>query len=52
VAAATGTGEQFIRHSIAAKVTWLMEDRTLPIDQAIRYCLDDILEPGDGRLIP
>ena len=47
----TGTGEQFIRHSIAARVAWLMEDRKLPIDQAVQHCLDKILDPGDGGLI-
>jgi beta-aspartyl-peptidase (threonine type) len=48
---ATGKGEEFIRHSIAAKVAWLMQERQLSVDEAVRYCLDDILQPGDGGMI-
>jgi beta-aspartyl-peptidase (threonine type) len=47
----TGTGEQFIRHSIATRVAMLMEERKLSVDQAARICIDDILQPGDGGLI-
>jgi beta-aspartyl-peptidase (threonine type) len=47
----TGTGEQFIRHSIAARVGLLMEERKLGVDDAVRICLDEILQPGDGGLI-
>lgn len=47
----TGTGEQFIRHSIASRVAWLMEDRKLAVDDAVRCCLNEILQPGDGGLI-
>ena len=48
---ATGRGEEYIRHSIAAQVAWLMEERQLTVDAAVRYCLSDILQPGDGGLI-
>jgi beta-aspartyl-peptidase (threonine type) len=47
----TGTGEQFIRHSIAARVAMLMEERKLSVDDAVRVCLNEILKPGDGGLI-
>ncbi|MEX2309035.1 MAG: isoaspartyl peptidase/L-asparaginase [Pirellulales bacterium] len=48
---ATGRGEQYIRHSIAAKVAWLMAERRLTVDEAVRHCLDEILKPGDGGMI-
>jgi beta-aspartyl-peptidase (threonine type) len=48
---ATGRGEEYIRHSIAAKVAWLMDERQLTVDAAVRYCLNDILQPGDGGMI-
>lgn len=47
----TGTGEQFIRYSIATRVAWLMEERKLSVDDAARYCLNEVLQPGDGGLI-
>ncbi len=47
----TGIGEQFIRYSIAARVGWLMKDRGLTVDQAVRHCLEDILQPDDGGVI-
>jgi beta-aspartyl-peptidase (threonine type) len=48
---ATGKGEEFIRHSVAAKVAWLMDERKLNVDEAVRYSLDEILPPGSGGLI-
>jgi L-asparaginase / beta-aspartyl-peptidase len=47
----TGIGEQFIRHSISARVTWLVADRELPLDEAVSHCLNKVLEPGDGGII-
>jgi beta-aspartyl-peptidase (threonine type) len=48
---ATGKGEEFIRHSVAAKVAWLMDERRSTVDEAVRHCLHEILQPGDGGLI-
>jgi L-asparaginase / beta-aspartyl-peptidase len=47
----TGIGEQYIRHSIAAKVAWLRAERKISIDEAVRHCLREILQPGDGGII-
>jgi L-asparaginase / beta-aspartyl-peptidase len=47
----TGKGEEFIRHSIAAKVAWLIEDRGRGVDDAVRHCMEEILKPGDGGII-
>jgi beta-aspartyl-peptidase (threonine type) len=47
----TGSGEQFIRHTIAARVARLMGERKLPVDQAVEHCLAEILRPGDGGMI-
>jgi beta-aspartyl-peptidase (threonine type) len=47
----TGIGEQFIRHSISAKVAWLVADRELPLDAAVGHCLHKVLQPGDGGII-
>jgi beta-aspartyl-peptidase (threonine type) len=48
---ATGIGEEFIRHSIAARVSWLVQERRLSVDEAVRHCLTAILQPGDGGMI-
>jgi L-asparaginase / beta-aspartyl-peptidase len=47
----TGQGEEFIRHSIAARVAWLQIERHLTVEEAVHYCLHDILQPGDGGII-
>jgi beta-aspartyl-peptidase (threonine type) len=47
----TGIGEQFIRHAISAKVAWLVAERELPLDEAVRHCLHKVLQPGDGGII-
>ena len=47
----TGIGEQFIRHSVSAKVAWLVADRELSLDDAVRHCLQEVLQPGDGGII-
>ena len=46
----TGKGEEFIRHSIAARVGWLVESG-LTLDEAVHACLTKALKPGDGGLI-
>jgi beta-aspartyl-peptidase (threonine type) len=47
----TGIGEQFIRHSISAKVAWLVAEREMSLDDAMRHCLHEVLQPGDGGII-
>ena len=47
----TGKGEEFIRHSVAAQVAWLMEQGQLSVDEAVRQCLNEVLQPGDGGII-
>ncbi len=47
----TGKGEQFIRHSIAARMSWLVEDGTRTLDEAATHCLDEVLNPGEGGII-
>ncbi|QEG23677.1 isoaspartyl peptidase/L-asparaginase family protein [Mariniblastus fucicola] len=47
----TGIGEQYIRHSIAARVAMLMEIGNLEIDSALEHCLTKVLDPEDGGLI-
>jgi len=47
----TGKGEQYIRHSIAARVAMLMDERGLNVDESVSHCLNEILEPGDGGII-
>jgi beta-aspartyl-peptidase (threonine type) len=47
----TGIGEQYIRHSISAKVAWLVAEREMPLDDAVRHCLREVLQPGDGGII-
>jgi len=47
----TGKGEEFIRHSIAARVALLMEERKVPVDEAVRICVSDVLKPGEGGII-
>jgi beta-aspartyl-peptidase (threonine type) len=50
-ASGTGIGEQFIRHSISAKVAWLVAERQLSLEDAVRHCLHEVLQPGDGGII-
>ncbi len=47
----TGKGEEFIRHSIAARVGLLMEERKVPLAEAVRICVNDVLRPGEGGVI-
>jgi beta-aspartyl-peptidase (threonine type) len=47
----TGKGEQYIRHSIAARVSWLVEGGESSLDAATAHCLDKVLNPGEGGII-
>ncbi|HEY4311821.1 MAG TPA: isoaspartyl peptidase/L-asparaginase [Pirellulales bacterium] len=47
----TGTGEFFIRSSIAFHVSALMAYKGLPLDQAVDYAINKVLEPDTGGLI-
>ena len=47
----TGIGEQYIRHSIAARVAMLMEMGNFSVDAALDHCLTKVLNPNDGGLI-
>ena len=47
----TGKGEEYIRHSVAAKVAWLVESGDYTLEEAVRHCLEVVLKPGDGGLI-
>jgi beta-aspartyl-peptidase (threonine type) len=47
----TGTGEQFIRHMVAAAVSKLVEREGLSLEQAASVLLHEELDPGDGGLI-
>lgn len=49
-ASGTGTGEQYMRHTICTKVAWLVEQGKSP-EQAVAHCLNEILNPGDGGII-
>jgi beta-aspartyl-peptidase (threonine type) len=47
----TGKGEEFIRHTIAARMALLVSQRGMTIDDAAQDCLANALQPGDGGLI-
>lgn len=47
----TGLGEQYIRHSIAARVAMLMELGGHDVEKALGHCLNKVLDPKDGGLI-
>jgi beta-aspartyl-peptidase (threonine type) len=47
----TGTGEYFIRNSIAFHVSALMAYKDLSLDDAVRFVIDKVLEPDTGGLI-
>ncbi len=48
---ATGTGEQFIRHTVAAQISQLMRHRKWTLKQAAEYVLHERLNKGDGGVI-
>lgn len=47
----TGKGDEFIRNSITVRVALLMEERKVPLREAVRICVEDVLKPGDGGII-
>lgn len=47
----TGTGEHFIRNSIAFHVSALMAYRELPLDEAVHYVIEKVLPHDIGGLI-
>ena len=47
----TGTGEEFIRNYIAARVSALMEYEGKTLQQAAEEVIHNVLKPGDGGLI-
>ena len=48
---ATGTGEQFIRHTVAAQISQLMRHRRWTLKQSADYVLKQRLDKGDGGVI-
>lgn len=48
---ATGTGEQFIRHTVAAQISQLMRHRRWTLKQSAEYVLQERLNKGDGGVI-
>ena len=47
----TGTGEEFIRHNVAYRVSALMEYKGLSLQDAAEEVVHRILKPGDGGII-
>lgn len=48
---ATGRGEQFIRHTVAARIAALVEHRGWDVRRAAEHVIHTVLEPGDGGVI-
>jgi beta-aspartyl-peptidase (threonine type) len=48
---ASGIGEQFIRHAVAAQISLLMQHREWSLQRAAEYVLKERLRPGDGGII-
>lgn len=48
---ATGTGEQFIRHTVAAQISQLMRHRGWDLKQSAEYVMQERLDKGDGGII-
>ncbi|WP_417734759.1 isoaspartyl peptidase/L-asparaginase family protein [Rosistilla oblonga] len=48
---ATGSGEEYIRHGIAAQVNWRMRFANQSLSEATQACISDVLKPGDGGVI-
>ncbi len=47
----TGTGEEFIRHNVAYRVSALMEYRGLTLQEAAAEVVHRVMKPGDGGVI-
>lgn len=48
---ATGHGEQFIRNTVAVRISTLMAYRGLSLQEAAEEVIHRVLEPGDGGVI-
>lgn len=48
---ATGSGEEYIRHTIAAQVNWRIRFANQSLSEAMQACINEVLKPGDGGLI-
>ncbi|TNE70591.1 isoaspartyl peptidase/L-asparaginase [bacterium] len=48
---ATGTGEEFIRHTVTARISALFEYKNYSIEKASDYVIHKVLQPGDGGVI-
>lgn len=47
----TGRGEEYIRHSLAARMAWMVGEQNMSLSDAGTKCLTEILAPKDGGLI-
>lgn len=47
----TGHGEQFIRNTVASRVSAIMEYQGVTLTEAVERVIDGVLQPGDGGLI-
>ncbi len=47
----TGHGEQFIRHTVASRVSAIMEYEGVTLAEAAQRVIGRVLQPGDGGLI-
>lgn len=47
----TGVGEQYIRHAIGFQVSFRVREKMQTLDEAVKHCLNNVLDPGDGGLI-
>lgn len=47
----TGHGEKFIRHTVASRVSAIMEYQGVTLAEAAGRVIDGVLDPGDGGLI-
>jgi beta-aspartyl-peptidase (threonine type) len=47
----TGHGEQFIRNTVASRVSAMMEYQGVSLNEAATTVIHDVLQPGDGGLI-
>jgi len=48
---ATGTGEEFIRNTVASRIASLYEDKDYTVNKAAEHVIHHILKPGDGGVI-
>lgn len=48
---ATGTGEEFIRNTVAARISALFEYKEWSISKSASFVIDSVLKPGDGGVI-